>query len=486
MVACSLCSTTFAAGEKELALLQQHTDAEANFRQAAEKLAADWQTQGKTSQAQQVREWIKPLDPLLIYSPKLPDEPQAKVELDETWAKLRADYADKLYELAKVAARERQLTWAYEWTLETARQNPDHADARRLLGFRQFQGSWRTDYEVQQLQAGKVWHAKFGWMKKDQLDRYLQGERFVNGKWMSAAEEGVMRSDISNGWEIETEHYQIVTNISLEEGVALGQRLEEFYRVWRHVFLQFVVPPSDLNNLFAGRAGSSRKPVQHKVMYFRSRPEYMRYLQHSVPIDLSISSGFYFGDRSTAYFFAGEGSDPSSLIHEATHQLFSEANPEVHRVSSKNQFWLRKRFNFWIVEGVACYMESLGEREGRYSLGGCYNERIQRAMIRLYGDKYYLPLSELVTLNMTNLQGRSDIAVIYGQSAAVVSFLMHGESGKYRDSLVRYLQAVYLGRDTQGSLLQATGAKQAQLDQEFMAYTKELVKRINAPEKPSS
>ena len=131
-------------------------------------------------------------------------------------------------------------------------------------------------------------------------------------------------------------------------------------------------------------------------------------------------------------------------------------------------------------------MESLGEREGRYSLGGCYNERIQRAMIRLYGDKYYLPLSELVTLNMTNLQGRSDIAVIYGQSAAVVSFLMHGESGKYRDSLVRYLQAVYFGRDTQGSLLQATGAKLEQLDQEFMAYTKELVKRINAPEKPSS
>ena len=90
--------------------------------------------------------------------------------------------------------------------------------------------------------------------------------------------------------------------------------------------------------------------------------------------------------------------------------------------------------------------------------------RLPAARHRVLVDQYYVPLEELVGLGTRDLQQRTDIARIYGESAALVTFLMQNEEGRYQEPLVEYLSAVYAGRADTATLAKATGHSLAELD----------------------
>ena len=48
--------------------------------------------------------------------------------------------------LAKRAAEAGQLSLAFEWATEAVRENPDHAEARRVLGYELVDGKWLTPF----------------------------------------------------------------------------------------------------------------------------------------------------------------------------------------------------------------------------------------------------------------------------------------------------------------------------------------------------
>ena len=48
--------------------------------------------------------------------------------------------------------------------------------------------------------------------------------------------------------------------------------------------------------------------------------------------------------------------DERTMYHKATHQLFQESRPVSPEVGH--------RANFWIIEGIAMYMESLPRKTG--------------------------------------------------------------------------------------------------------------------------
>ena len=54
------------------------------------------------------------------------------------------------------------MSLAFQWATETLRENPDHAEARRVLGYEQRDGQWLTPYGVKMSDAGKLWDAKAG------------------------------------------------------------------------------------------------------------------------------------------------------------------------------------------------------------------------------------------------------------------------------------------------------------------------------------
>jgi hypothetical protein len=421
--------------------------------------------------AGQARAWLPKRDPAKLYlflpqdAAALTDssggEPEARAV--EELRVLQKAQAEATFELARRAIKERRSSLAWELLAETIRENPDHKQARRLLGYVKSRDRWQTPFEIKQQSVGKVWHERFGWLPKNHVARYEKGERFFNSRWMSAEQEAALRTDIQQGWRVESDHYQVTTNHSLEEGVKLARRLERLYSVWQQVFVGYLASAPELARRFEGAA----RPVdarQHKVVYFRSRDEYNAALKKAQP-QIEITLGIYFDDVHTAYFFAGEDQQEGTVYHEATHQLFQESRAVSREVGRKS--------NFWIIEAIACYMESLSDSGGIVTLGGFERGRMPAARQRLVDDKFYVPLAELVRYGMEDVQHDANIAKLYSQSSGLATFLMHHDAGRYREPLVGYLDAVYSGRVTDKTLADLAGARYEDLDRQYREFVAE-------------
>ena len=413
--------------------------------------------------------------PWTLYLVVLDDRPRTSgnSKLSSDWRtrfdSVRIAHANALFQLARQSIRGQRTSLAYELVLEALRCDPDHEEARRLLGYTRFRGTWHTPFEIKRLRAGYVWHEQFGWLPQASLARYEAGERFYSGRWITAAEEARARSNIRNGWRVETEHYTITTNVSLEAGVHLGRRLERLYRAWQQAFATFCATPDQLVRMFEGRGQPRGSSVRHQAIYFRNREEYQAAVGSRLPVDIE-TTGLYLGDTRTAYFFPDqddEGNpDHTSLYHEATHQLFAETQPMAETAG--------RRANFWILEGIACYMESFELHDTFDTLGGTSSPRLEAARHRALVDGFYVPLGELVTMGMEALQRDPRIAMLYSQSAGLAHFLMHAHDSRYRDALVEYLVAIYSGEDRIATLAETVGQAFPDLDDEYREFLKKL------------
>ena len=421
----------------------------ADFRAKLEQLADLCHQRGLSEQAAETRGWVRPRDPTRLFVSVLPVEvgPPAPPEGASTevaaWHKrfyeLRSEQAGNYYALARKAVKAGHASLAFDLIMAALHEDPDHKSIRQMLGFRQYRGQWLTNYEMKRAQEGYVWHERFGWIKRNLVGQYEEGKRAHEKGWISAEEDARLHADIRNGWVIQTEHYNILTNHSSEEGVALGAKLEGLYRVWKQLFIRYYASEAQVAGLFEGRAARLQLP-QHNVVYFRNRQEYVAALGPGYP-SIGISLGIYISGptpgptpgpppiskKSAMYFFAGEDSDVPTLYHEATHQLFHEYRQVSQMVGQGG--------NFWVIEGVAMYFETLKQENGSHVLGGFDAERIEVARIRLFEPKYrfYEPLAKFCELNISDIQGDQDlIAKRYTQAAGLFFFLMHYDDGRYR------------------------------------------------------
>jgi len=439
-----------------------------SYRAKLEEVAKRCDIENLPEAAAAIRAWVPERDPeqLTLFLPPstmFPDVDADSPAKQVKWQELRNAQADALLALAKQAIAEHRPSLVMELVVEALRENPDHERARKLLGYVKYQDAWRTPFEARQLRAGKLWHEKFGWLPKAHVERYERGERNALGRWMSAEEEANLRSDMQRGWRVETDHYVVTTNHSLEEGVSLARRLELLHALWRQVFATYLATEQELAKQLEGKAPKPL-PRQHDVVYFRTREEYVAALKAAQPqIDMTL--GIYFDTTRKAYFFAGEEQDPGTLYHEAAHQLFQETRNVAPQVGAKD--------NFWIVEAIACYMESLAPHDGHYTLGGANAGRVPAARHRLLTDQFYVPLAELAALGRQDLQRDPRIAMIYSQSAGLADFFMHATGGAKRDALNRYLATVYAGRAKPQSLAELMGESFDQLDAQYRAFMSE-------------
>ena len=454
---------------EELAKTAQ--ELKAKYAADLNQLAAWCDEKGLKEEARKTRNALGPHDPMKFYVPVLPvDVGPAKlpdnavpdvVEWDQKLNRLRKDQSIALFDLARRAMRGKQPGLALESALDAIRANPDNESVRQLFGYQKYQKQWRTPYDANKLRQGLVWSDKFGWLKKPYVKRYDDGERFRNNKWITAEEDAAAHRNIDAGWEVETEHYAIRTDVSLEAGVALGQKLEQLYLLWSQLFIRYYATENDVMALFDGRAKTQPPGRRHQVVFFRNRDEYLKSLKPLMP-NIEISIGVYMDNTLTAYFYADSKNDDRTLYHEATHQLFHESRP----VSPKTG----RMCNCWIIEGIAMYMESLRVRDGFYELGGFDDLRMNAARYRLLHDHFYVPLAELVGYNMETLQKDPRIATLYSQSAGLTHFLIHYDHARYRDALVAYLSDVYSAHDNEQTLPKLTGASFAELDKQYKEF----------------
>ena len=198
---------------------------------------------------------------------------------------------------------------------------------------------------------------------------------------------------------------------------------------------------------------------------FRDRDEYIATLKPAQPM-IGVTLGYYWFNKHVAYFFAGGNQNDGTLHHEATHQLFQETRSVTRDLGRSN--------NFWVVEGIACYMESLTDHDGYSTLGGADEGRMPAALQRLLHDDFYVPLAQLTRFGRDEIQRDPRIAKLYSQSSGLCNFFMHDDRGRYRQPLIDYLIAVYSNRANPETLAKLTGKSYSQLDEEYRAYMKKV------------
>ena len=435
-----------------------------------------------------------------------PSEPAASASNRTVWhyrlVTLRYESAEKLFAEAQALAEAGKGGDAVERLIAVLHADPDHLAARTFFGFQRHDGCWRTGWEIAQLLQGYVDHPRFGWMKKEHVPRYEQGERFwvdparkrAAGEWITAAEEQRRRADIRYGWDIQSEHYQLRTNAGLEEGVQMIRRLENLYRGWKLLFFRFFATDAQLARLFKtlepGKP-AEMKLARHSVYVYRSKADYVANLREVEP-QIEITSGFYYPPQSRCYFFPP---DPrtmdeqecrhieNTLLHEATHQLFQES------VSLK--VMPGQKCNFWIFEGIAMYMETFRQEGDYYVVGDADCDWLVAARYRFRTSRFYMPLEQLTRMGQRDFQGFGShlrtgsepdekLRMLYSQSAGLAHFLMHGENGRFRDMTVQYLRRLYNRDDRPDTLSKLTGLSYRELDALYAAFIQKTTNDVPA------
>ena len=262
-------------------------------------------------------------------------------------------------------------------------------------------------------------------------------------------------------YRVHTDHYQIVTK-DKSAGIEIATRLETLYSVWGQLFFDCWSDASRLASAMERHKTLLPKTTRlHRVVLFANRADYIEYLRANQP-RIDITLGFYDVNSRTSYFFAGPDSSPATQLHEVTHQLFQE----VQSISPQ----LKMERNFWAIEGIALYMESLQRRGSVAVVGGFHANRLQFARYRRLQEDFYVPLRELVAMGRDRLQTDERIRRIYSQSAGLAHFLMDGQAAKHRSGFIDYLNAIYKGRDRIDTLATATSSSLDALDSEYRRF----------------
>lgn len=434
---------------------------DAAFAKKLESLAEKCESLGLKEEASLTRAWIIPRHPgrqyLFLPEPTDPaavksTAPKTQQQWHAKFREHRAAQADALWKLAQTELAAQHASLSYQLLHEVLRESPDHAEARRVLGYRKAGNTWLLGAAIPSPTTSRKAHPKFGW---------------EGGKY----------------WRLETTHYSIVTDTSAKDATDLGRKLEDLHALWRQVYFAFWTNPEALKHRLDGGAEPLiRAPKKMDVVLFKDREEYVSKLSETEP-KIGLTTGIYLDQQQTVFLFGGEERLVPTWYHEATHQLFQQ----IDRFAAGTG----KEQNYWVVEGLALYMESLASHDrGRagtfWTLGGWDSDRLQFARYRGLSGDYLLPIAKLAALGRDEVQQSPLIRRFYGQAAGFSHFLLDGNDGSYHDAAVSLMHSVYERKDRVEAIASLTGVEAESLDKQYLDYlnvTDEQLATILAPER---
>lgn len=234
-------------------------------------------------------------------------------------------------------------------------------------------------------------------------------------------------------WQWKTPNFLILTQIPPAELDVVAVALERLLLVWRQTFAPYWMSPKDLERISAGKRvpGNTER---FEVVVFSTRENYQRHLERFEP-QVGITLGMYRARDRRSYFFGDPKISLETLQHEITHQLFQE--------SAAARIGAGEKTNFWLIEGLALYMESIRNHPRYSTLGGWDAPRLQHARYRSLMAGKHLPFRTLAGMGREALQQDEDIRGIYSQAAGLMHFMMDSHAGRYRPLLFRQIADVY-------------------------------------------
>jgi hypothetical protein len=409
---------------------QQRTEANTTFHAALNKLAQRCDELKLPQQAEQTRrlQIRRRSDQQVIFLPTQQDPLQPAANASQTiryWhqevTKHRQAHAQRLFALINPLLASDRPVEAYQLLFEILDHDPTHLQASKIVALP------KVPARKPRATLARKRQAQLGWPARSY-------------------------------WTVRSAHYEVLTNRSAKAGIELAEELEQLYQVWHQVFFRYWGNVAVLKARCAGDLQPWPTAPTHRAVLFSNRQEYVTFFSRSQP-QIGITTGYYDKRGKTSYFYSSEPSATATWYHEATHQLFQERGQSIDDPG--------KQQNFWAVEGVALYMESLHFQESYCTLGGFESSRLQYARYDKYINQSYLPLERLLRLGQSDLQGHAEIRALYRQSAGLAHFLMTGTGGDHRRAFIDYLRKIYRGSDQQGTLAAETRKTLPQLDQQY-------------------
>lgn len=321
---------------------------------------------------------------------------------------LRKFYAKHLFEFAQQQLQDGNPFAAYRLLNEVCYHHPEHATASRVCDTLSRNRPVST-------RPGRSVHTEFGW----QPGRYRR---------------------------LKSANYLVTTNAPQDSALELVRQLETLNHVWHQLFVTYWSNENQLKSAWNRKVRISKNRGRHEVVLFANRQGYIEFMQRLEP-RARMTLGYYSIERETAYFFLqdeNEGNFVSTWIHEATHQLFQEKK----RLNRPMTF----ASDFWIIEGLALYLESLQDLGACYCTGGIEANRLQFARYRRLIDSYHVPIEKLVGFGRDRIQSHQDIRKLYSLAAGWTHFFMHAQGGSYRSALLDYVNQVYAGQSSPRTL----------------------------------
>jgi hypothetical protein len=407
---------------------------------------------------------------------------QRQAKIDE----IRSQAASQLFEVARRAAKSDPPRYSLAsicLRLVLERQ-PDHPEARRLLGYVRHGDGWARPFAVRKLKEGNINDPTYGWVPADWPAHLARGELPApqgrgdrRTRWLPAAEADRLRANWDRPWQIRTEHFELWSDVPLAEVIRFGRRLEAFHDLFTTLLADILGENLPLVRRFRDPRMTGEPEYQpHVVYYFASKAEYVHYFQNNVDApDLEESLGYYDPPkpgrrRARAYFFRDpDGQLPveANLYHEVSHQLlFETAGPNAY---TKNVG------NYWVFEGLGTYFETVTPQDdGSLEVGGLVGRRIEEALKSLVDQKREIPLAQFVALDQQEFKKKDPrIFLYYQQGIALAVFLMQWRDGSYRDAFLDYVRDAYRGRlkrNTGRSLQDRLGQPYETLDRQFLTF----------------
>ncbi len=370
---------------------------EAGFAKELERLQGICQRLGLARESQLMNQWSEQdTDAHLLYLPAevdpLASDPATnelkkdanKFSAHTNWVKhfyaARQSHASHWVQLAKQLAASGDEYTAYRYLWRAAREDANHPEVKRVLG--PLLVPLRTKAKARN---SPLAHPQFGWP----AGSYVR---------------------------VDTANFQLLSRADTATTLALAADLERFYALWTQWFYPLWAAPNVTNAQLGGRSASWQTKREFRVILCKDRKDYLQVLGAGED-NIGVSVGYYSPENRMSFFYPDAQLRPT-MFHELTHQLLSEGS------QLKNGRTVGMEHDFWMVEGIALYMESLKDCGTHWQLGGWLSPRLQAARYRAIHDGYWKALPEFSAGGMTSWKSSEDIAVLYTQAAGLTHFFM--------------------------------------------------------------
>jgi hypothetical protein len=236
--------------------------------------------------------------------------------------------------------------------------------------------------------------------------------------------------------QVETPHFQIFSHADNDATREVAADLERVFWVWTQLFfplweskpqVAFHLSGATADRTIASTLTRSRQRLttrrKLRVVLLKNESDYARTLGQSMP-GIDQSTGFYSDERQTSFFYPSDSTDAvATRRHELVHQLFREATRSGLAGDSPG-----RQSDFWLVEGIAGYFESLRFDQRHATVGGWDSPRLQYTRYRVFGRREIMPLDELRPEGQLKVQRRADLAKWYAFSIAYTHQLLDGKN----------------------------------------------------------